>query len=55
MGCLEMARTCGASALALVHIQRQARKEVLARFKDLRELASPVNLMVPTSGDRTTI
>jgi ribonuclease Z len=52
---LDMAKVCGASHLALVHIQRHERKQVLARIQELTDLASPVKLMVPEPGHRIEI
>ena len=54
-GTLDMAKVCEASNVALVHIQRQERKQVLARIQELRDLASPVNLIVPEPGQRIQI
>jgi ribonuclease BN (tRNA processing enzyme) len=54
-GCLEMARACRARRLALVHIQRDVRRQ---RFEEIRKLASSakdVEVMVPEPGDRVTI
>jgi ribonuclease BN (tRNA processing enzyme) len=47
---LDMAKGCEASHLALVHIQRRERKRVLTKIQALRDLAGPVNLMVPEPG-----
>ncbi|MCG6916744.1 MAG: ribonuclease Z [Deltaproteobacteria bacterium] len=54
-GCLEMARDCKAKRLALVHIQRDLRRE---RFKEIRELArsvQDVEVIIPKPGDRILI
>ena len=54
-GCLEMARSCRARKLALVHIQRDIRRE---RFEEIRELArsvQEVEVLIPEPGDRLTI
>ena len=54
-GCLEMARACKAKRLALVHIQRDVRRE---RFEEIRELArsvQDVEVIIPKPGDRIVI
>ena len=54
-GCLEMARACKAGRLALVHIQRDVRRE---RFDEIRELAEGVEdleVLISEPGDRVTI
>ena len=54
-GCLEMARSCRARRLALVHIQRDIRRE---RFEEIRELAKSVQeveVLIPEPGDRIVI
>ena len=54
-GCVEMARTCRAKRLALVHIQRRVRRE---RFDEIQELASSVQefeVLIPGPGDQVTI
>jgi len=54
-GCLEMARACKASRLALVHIQRDVRRE---RFDEIRELANSaknLEVLIPEPGDRLKI
>ena len=54
-GCLEMARACKAKRLALVHIQRDVRRE---SFAEIRELASSVKefeVLIPEPGDRLRI
>jgi ribonuclease Z len=55
MGSVGRAKRSGASHLALVHIQRKARKEVIENLERLRELAGSVQLMVPEPGDRITL
>jgi ribonuclease Z len=52
---LDMAKASRASTLALVHIQRRERKQVLARIQELRDQAGPVNLIIPEPGDRIVI
>jgi len=54
-GCLDMAQSCGARRLALVHIQRDVRRE---RFDEIQELASSVQefeVLIPEPGDRLRI
>jgi len=52
---LNMAKACEASHVALVHIQRHERKQVLAQIQELRDLANPVNLIVPEPSYRMEI
>jgi ribonuclease Z len=54
-GSVDMARRCGASHLALVHIQRKARAQVIDNLERLKDLAGSVQLMVPEPGDRITL
>ena len=54
-GCLAMARATLAKRLALVHIQRDMRRE---RFEGIRELArsvQEVEVFIPETGDQVTI
>ena len=54
-GSVEMARACKAKRLALVHIQRDVRRE---RFEEIRELArsvQEVEVIIPEPGDRVII
>ena len=54
-GCLEMARACRAKRLALVHIQRDVRRE---RFDEIEELVNSVldlEVLIPEPGYRVTI
>jgi ribonuclease Z len=55
MGSVATAKRSGTSHLALVHIQRKARKEVIENLERLRDLAGSVQLIVPESGDRITL
>jgi len=55
MGTVGTAKRSGASHLALVHIQRKARKEVIENLERLRDLAGSVQLLVPEPGDRITL
>jgi ribonuclease Z len=54
-GSVDMARRSGASHLALVHIQRKARAQVIDNLKQLRDLAGSLQLMIPEPGDRITL
>jgi len=54
-GSVEMALVCRAKRLALVHIQRNVRRE---RFEEIRELAKSVQelkVLIPEPGDRIVI
>jgi ribonuclease Z len=54
-GCLDMARACRARRLALVHIQRDVRRE---GFDEIQELASTVKdleVLIPEPGDRLSL
>ena len=54
-GSVEMARACKAKRLALVHIQRDVRRE---RFEEIRELArsvQEVEVIIPEPGDKIII
>jgi ribonuclease BN (tRNA processing enzyme) len=53
--CLKMARACRAKRLALVHIQRDIRRE---KFEEIRELARSVQdleVIIPEPGDKIVI
>jgi ribonuclease Z len=54
-GSVDMAKRSGTSNLALVHIQRKARAQVIENLERLRDLAGSVRLMVPEPGDRITL
>ena len=49
---IDMAKNCGAFNLALVHIYRRVRGQVVARIEQLKDMASPVNVFVPEPGER---
>jgi ribonuclease BN (tRNA processing enzyme) len=54
-GCFDMARACKASRLALVHIQRDVRRE---RFDEIKELVNSVEdfeILIPEPGDRLKV
>jgi len=54
-GCLEMAQSCRASRLALVHIQRDVRRE---RFDEIKELVHSIKdfeILIPEPGDRLSV
>jgi hypothetical protein len=53
MGSIDMARGCGASNLALVHIQRKARNQVIENLRGYSE--GPLKVMVPEPGHRITL
>lgn len=52
---IEMARKCGASHLALIHIKRQVRSEVIAKVATLQGEGESLNIMVPEPGSRITL
>ncbi|MFH1625652.1 MAG: ribonuclease Z [Pseudomonadota bacterium] len=54
-GSIDMAKRCEASILALVHLQREVRKQVTARIEYFRDMASPLELMVPEPGEKITL
>jgi ribonuclease Z len=54
-GAMDMAKRSGASCLALVHIQRKLRSQVLNRIQEFRASARPLTLTVPQPGDRITL
>lgn len=54
-GSIDMARECGASTLALVHIQRRARKDVIEWLQHARHLPGSLNVIVPEAGYRMTL
>ncbi len=51
-GAIDMAKNCEAFNLALVHIYRRVRGQVVARIEQLKDMASPVNVFVPEPGER---
>jgi ribonuclease BN (tRNA processing enzyme) len=54
-GCIEMAVATRAKRLALVHIQRQVRRERFAEIKELANSAKNLEVLIPEPGDRITI
>ncbi len=54
-GSIEMARKCGASQLALIHIKRQVRAEVIAKVAALQGGGASLKIMVPEPGTRITL
>jgi len=54
-GCLEMARASQARRLALVHIQRQVRREQIGEIRKLAGGAPGMGVIIPEPGDRITI
>ena len=53
-GSITMAKQCGASTLALVHIQRKVRSQVIDEMERFTQMAGSLNLMVPEPGFRIT-
>jgi ribonuclease BN (tRNA processing enzyme) len=54
-GCIDMARACKVKRLALVHIQRDVRRD---RFDEIKELVNSVEdfkILIPEPGDRLSI
>ena len=54
-GCLDMAIASQARKLALVHIQRQVRRERLDEIKELATSAGYLEVIIPRPGDHLTI
>ena len=54
-GSIDMAKRCGVSNLALVHIQRKMRGQVIEKMQELKDVAGPLNVMVPEPGYRMTL
>ncbi len=54
-GSIEMARKCGATHLALVHIKREVRSEVIAKLKTFQGLEESLNIMVPEPGTKVIL
>lgn len=54
-GSIDMAKRCEASRLALVHIQRKARGQVIDRMRQFRDSAGSLNVMVPGPGYSITL
>lgn len=52
---IKMARDCGASHLALVHVKRHARSEVIRKVKTIQESEKSLTVLVPEPGARITI
>jgi len=50
-GSIDMAKRSGTSHLALVHIQRKARAQVIENLERLRDLAGSIQVMIPEPGD----
>jgi len=55
MGSIDLAKKCQVPNLALVHIQRRERKDVIKRVATLAKSQSKLNVMVPEPGDKFTI
>ena len=54
-GSIKMAKECGASTLALVHIQRKVRSQVIDEMQRFTQMAGSLNLMVPKPGFMITL
>ena len=54
-GSVDMAERSGASHLALVHIQRKVREQVVNGIKQLKDRAGALQVAVPEPGDRITL
>jgi ribonuclease BN (tRNA processing enzyme) len=54
-GCLEMAQACRAKTLALVHIQRDVRRERFGEIKELAHSVQDVEVLIPIPGDTIII
>jgi ribonuclease BN (tRNA processing enzyme) len=54
-GCLDMARVTQAKKLALVHIQRQVRRERLHEIRELTAHTPDLEVVIPEPGDCITI
>ena len=54
-GSIDMAKRCEASNLALVHIQRNVRRQVIDRMQQFTHMAGSLNVMVPEPGYRMTL
>ena len=55
VGCLEMASTSRAKKLALVHIQREARRKKFEEIKKLVDSVHAFQVLIPEPGDRIKI
>jgi ribonuclease Z len=54
-GSIKMAKQCGASTLALVHIQRKVRSKVIDEMQRFTQMAGLLNLIVPEPGFSITL
>jgi ribonuclease BN (tRNA processing enzyme) len=54
-GSIELARKSGASQLALVHIKREVRSEVIAKLEKFQGLEESLKIMVPEPGTRVIL
>ena len=54
-GSIDMAKRCETPNLALVHIQRRVRGQVIDRMQQFIHLAGSLNVMVPKPGYRITL
>jgi ribonuclease BN (tRNA processing enzyme) len=54
-GCMEMARACRVKRLAVVHIQRNIRRERFGEIKKLVNSVEDFEILIPEPGDQVTI
>lgn len=54
-GAIDMAKACKARDLALVHLDRGARPQILSEIREIRKAAAPVKVLIPEPGDSITI
>ena len=52
---INMARNCGASHLALVHVKRQVRADVISKVKTIQGLDKSLTVIVPEPGTRIIV
>ena len=52
---INMARNCGASHLALVHVKRQVRPDVISNVKTMQDLGKSLTVIVPEPGTKITL
>ncbi len=55
IGSIDMAKRCEASNLALVHIQRNVRRQVIDRIQKFTNLSGSLNVIVPEPGYKITL
>jgi len=52
---IDMAKESGAANLALVHIERHVRQQLVEEMGRYRDMARPLNLLLPEPGDRKSL